>query len=118
MSLTILCDENLPRGIIEFIKSLGFEVLTPTQGSSDPEVAKKAKEAEAIILTFDSDFANILAYPPREYFGIVRIDIDPPFIKTIKVRLNKLFAEFKRPQDLQGKLIILSPGKFRVWEEE
>jgi hypothetical protein len=77
----------------------------------------RAKQQQQVILTFDSDFANILAYPPQEYFGIIRVKIKPPFAETISASLKNLFLHFPDERALQGKLVILAPHGFRIWEE-
>lgn len=77
-----------------------------------------ARREKAVILTFDSDFANILAYPPGRYYGIIRIAIEPPFIQTITERIRYVFRAFPSAASLCGKLIILEAGAVRVWDEK
>lgn len=117
MPLKILCDENLPRAIIASLEGWDFDVTRVQPGSKDPEIASQAKHEQRIIITFDSDFSNILAYPPQNYFGIIRIRISPPLITTIVSALKNVFDTFKTPEEFRGKLIIVEAATFRVWEE-
>lgn len=117
MPLRILCDENIPGAVITSLQECGFTVARVKPGSNDSEIAYQGKRGKYIILTLDSDFSNILAYPPGDFFGIIRIKISPPFITTILAALKNVFNQFKTPKEFQGKLIIVEAATFRVWEE-
>ena len=117
MRLKVLCDENVPGAVISFLKERGVDVLVVTPGSSDAAIASRAKREKCIILTFDSDFANILAYPPQDFFGIVRIKVGPPFINVILHSLKTVFRHVKTQKEFRGKLVIAEPDGFRVWEK-
>jgi len=114
--LRILCDENIPRAIIAFFEVRHFFVERVKPGLSDKDIALQAIQKCQVILTFDFDFSNILAYPPQKYFGIVIINIRPPLLKTILRALNNFFRRYKLEKDIRGKLIILEPSRIRVWE--
>lgn len=118
MFLKVLCDENLPYAVQASLEKRGFDVVRPIPSTPDDEIAVQLKREARIIVTFDSDFANILAYPPIEYSGIVRIAIKPPFIKTIIDSLNLVFQEYNTAEDFKGRLIIVEPGTFRIYDEE
>ena len=120
MSLKLLCDENISHGIKASLEQWGFDVVevTPGFGIKDEDVASLAKREKRILITFDSDFANILAYPPSQYFGIVRINIHPPFPNIIISALQRVFKVFKKQQDFSGKLIVVEVTTFRIWEED
>lgn len=120
MSLKLLCDENIPHGIKASLEQWGFDVAEVTPGLSikDEDVAALAKREKRILVTFDSDFANILAYPPSQYFGIVRIHICPPFPRIITSALRRVFKAFKTQKDFSGKLIVVEASTFRIWEED
>ena len=77
MPLRILCDENIPGAVITSLQECGFTVARVKPGSNDSEIAYQGKREKYIILTLDSDFSNILAYPPGDFFGIIRIKISP-----------------------------------------
>jgi len=116
MPLKLLCDENLPSAVINFLEKRGCDVRRVKPSSPDSAIASQAKREKRIILTFDSDFANILVYPPQKFFGIIRVKIDPPFINIVINSLALIFRHFKTPKEFRGKLIIAEPEGFRVWE--
>ncbi|MEK7173660.1 MAG: DUF5615 family PIN-like protein [Patescibacteria group bacterium] len=117
MSLKLLCDENIPYLIKTSLEQRGFDVGCVTPGMKDNVVAELARREQRILITFDSDFANILAYPPSKYFGILRINIHPPFPNIILVALERVFNVFKKQKDFHKKLIIVEASTFRIWEE-
>ena len=115
MLLKLLCDENIPRAIDEALEVLGCDVSRVKSGAPDSRIAIHAKLEKRILLTFDSDFSNILNYPPQKYYGIVRIRIEPPFVEVVMSALKMVFTHFKTQKDFRGKLIIVGATSFRVW---
>lgn len=116
MPLKILCDENIPAKVCKYLKEAGHDVKLVKNGQPDKEIASQASREGRIILTFDSDFANILAYPPDQYPGIIFLKFEPPVIDLILKSLRHITVHFACPEDYKGKLIVGEPGRFRVWE--
>jgi predicted nuclease of predicted toxin-antitoxin system len=84
------------------------------RGSSDEEIYRFAQEEEAILLTGDVGFGNILKFPLGQHFGIVvaRFPSEMP-----PREINKeIVASLKdmRDEDFKGNLIILEPGRIRI----
>ena len=117
MPLKVLCDENLPGAVIAALQRWGHDVERVTPSTPDEELAALAQRERLVILTFDSDFANILAFPPSEFWGIIRVKIDPPFVSTVISALQRVFETFPTADRLRGKLVIAEASTFRVWEE-
>ncbi len=51
-----------------------------------------ARQAQAILITNDSDFANTLLYPPRQTAGIIVFDVHPPSLFNLTSAINRLLA--------------------------
>ena len=85
---------------------------------SDAEVAKRMKTQKLVLITFDTDFANILSYPPGDYFGIVLIHIHPQLVHTVRAALRRLLDGHSTHDSFVGKLFVLEAHTFRVWEKE
>jgi predicted nuclease of predicted toxin-antitoxin system len=68
-------DENLPVEAAEFLRAAGWECDSVYEeglaGADDPEVAAACQAGARVLFTLDLDFADIRAYPPSEYVGIV-----------------------------------------------
>ena len=68
-------DENLPVEAVELLRAAGWECDTVYDeglaGGEDPKVASACQAGARVLFTLDLDFADIRAYPPNEYVGIV-----------------------------------------------
>jgi predicted nuclease of predicted toxin-antitoxin system len=68
-------NEDLPRECAEGLRGGGFEADTVADerlvGAEDSVIAAKSRDEDRILTTLDLDFANIRAYPPAEYAGII-----------------------------------------------
>lgn len=117
MSLKVLCDENIPAAVTASLQKWGCTVTRVAPGETDDAVAAQARRGKRILITFDSDFANILRYPPRQFSGIIRINVPPQFLNVVIAALKNVFARFKTPATFKGKLIIAEAAGLRVWEE-
>ena len=68
-------DENLPLQLKELFIDSGHDADTVLDegmgGASDPEVLAACLAEDRVLVTPDADFADIRAYPPSEYPGII-----------------------------------------------
>lgn len=68
-------DENLPSGCVGILRGGGFEADTVADecltGTDDSAIAARCRAEGRVLITLDLDFANIRAYPPTEYAGII-----------------------------------------------
>lgn len=110
----LLCDENLPKKLVELLKEKGLEVKDAPVGASDNEVAALAKSEQRVIVTFDKHFATRWLYPPEEYCGIVFLKIRPPLLKTAASALLNLFNSVSS-EEFNGRLFVVSEIGFRIW---
>lgn len=120
MSLRFFADQCVSNLIIQSLQNVGHEVLRlkdhlPTN-AIDKEVLLKAQEKEAILLSLNGDFADIVVYPPDQYKGIVTFQIKnhpriiPQLIETLIHYLDQnLKMDFYR-----GKLFIIEPHRIRI----
>ena len=107
-------DENIPKKVIDFLIEKDLDVKIATAGIKDTEVARLVKMERRVLLTLDKHFANILMYPPKEYYGIILINIRPPLIKTVLNALILLFTSL-RLSEFKGRLFIVFSQGFRVF---
>lgn len=118
MTLRFLVDEDLPRSTARFLRDNGFEAQDVRdiglRGSTDREVFEGAQSLGAVLVTGDSDFANILGFPPGSHAGIVVSRIPD---EVSSETLNwKLVLAIRNPaaQELAGALVIVEPGRVRI----
>ena len=92
--MKIKLDENIPEDAATIFTSAGFQVSTVLDqglgGKADPEVAAACKAESKVLITLDTDFANLSAYPPEDYSGIIVLRLAnqaKPHVLSILARL-------------------------------
>jgi len=68
-------DENLPVELAEPLRASGYDAATVLEqhhgGSADAELAALCQAENRILVTLDMDFADIRAYPPSGFPGLI-----------------------------------------------
>lgn len=68
-------DENLPLEIAELLIKAGHDAKTVNaqqlKGAKDCVLIDLCKSENRILVTLDTDFSDIRAYPPQEFSGII-----------------------------------------------
>ena len=68
-------DENLPIEAADLLQQAGHDAVTvPGQGlggQADPDIASICQREGRALVTLDTDFAGIRAYPPRDFPGLI-----------------------------------------------
>ncbi|WP_448600981.1 DUF5615 family PIN-like protein [Thermoflexus hugenholtzii] len=66
-----LVDEDMPRSTAIALREAGYEVEdvrdVSLRGSTDEEILAYARAREAVLITADKGFTNILRFPPRTH---------------------------------------------------
>ena len=116
----MLADQCVPNIVIESLRSSGFEVMVlrdflPIE-SIDSIVISKAQELNALLITLNGDFANILDYPPIEYKGIIALQIRnrPEILSQIVSRLEDYLSANPGMEHYQGKLFLIEAHRIRI----
>jgi predicted nuclease of predicted toxin-antitoxin system len=113
----ILLDHCVPRRYLALLTEWGYQAQISTvylpADASDAQVIALVQKLDAVLLTFDLDFANLLEYPPKDYAGIVVLrdatEDEALLDQTLKVALNDLYRE-----GLRGVLVIVSAERYRM----
>jgi len=114
-------DENLHPEVVSLLRSHGHDLCTVWdqghQGKPDREVAEAIRREERVLVTLDSDFADIRTYPPNEYHGLIVCRL------AVQSRAN-VVAVFERVvrwldiHSLQGRLWLVEEGDIRIRGED
>ena len=112
-------DENLPREATELLRDARHDAVSvmdqEMSGQSDDTVAAVCRREGRALVTLDLDFADIRAYPPGDYVGIVVLRLarlDRERVLTVLSRLAPLFDT----EPLTGRLWIVDESSIRVRE--
>ncbi|MDX2078873.1 MAG: DUF5615 family PIN-like protein [bacterium] len=82
------------------------------ENAPDGAVIALAIQLDAVLLTTDLDFSNIIDYPPKDYQGIIllRDEIEDVIADgTLKTVLTDLYRD-----KLRHTLIVISRGRYRI----
>ena len=115
--MRFLTDENIPRDVVRMLRDLGHDVMDVREqgmgGAADDDVSEAAKSGDRILVTMDTDFANILQYPPHEYAGVIVLRVPRPTRHRIAEALKEFLAVVNE-KDIEHSLVIVGPGAYRV----
>ncbi len=122
MSLSFFSDQCVPAEITGFLIRQGHHVtilreVLPIR-SLDPEVIGQAQQRHAILLSLNGDFADIVAYPPANYAGIVAIQLHnhPEVIPSLMEQFVAFLSANASQTYYHGKLFIVEPHRIRIRE--
>jgi len=110
-------DENLPVEAAELLRTAGWECDTVDDeglaGADDPEVAAACQAGARVLFTLDLDFADILAYPPSEYVGIVVLRPTEPSRRQVLQLVSRVLPVLSA-EWMEHRLWIVEPARVRV----
>ncbi len=115
--MSILLDHCVPDFYAKLLIEWGYQAHLLRQhikaDSEDPDVLALATSLDAVLLTIDSDFSNILNYPPQNYTGIIvlryRLADEKVLNETLKQALSDLYRD-----NLRGVLVVVKPDRYRI----
>lgn len=119
MSVRFLADHCVATSVIAQLTNAGHEVHQlrdhlPTD-AADPDVIQMAQSLDAVLLSLNGDFADIVSYRPADYKGIVALRVrNHP--ETLSQTVTKLIDYLKAHPDADhyvGKLFIVEPHQIR-----
>lgn len=114
-------DENLPNEAATALRDAGFDAQTvwdeALSGAADEVLLARIQHESRVLITLDLDFANIRAYPPARYAGIVVLRPKTQDKASVIAYVRKLIAvlEYRTPS---GELWILQRDRVRFRQSE
>ena len=110
-------DENVPTEVASLLATAGHDALTvPAQrmgGRPDPALAEACRQEGRAVFTLDLDFADIRAYPPADYAGIVVLRLSRLDKHRILATVQRLLPTLDQ-EPLAGKLWIVDETTVRI----
>jgi predicted nuclease of predicted toxin-antitoxin system len=89
-------DENLPIEAASTLRDCGFDAETVWDealcGADDSAIAARVQSEDRVLLTLDLDFANIKAYPPDQYSGIIVLRLKSQDKATVVAYTRRLIT--------------------------
>ncbi|MFQ5881681.1 MAG: DUF5615 family PIN-like protein [Candidatus Methylomirabilales bacterium] len=112
-------DENVDPRAVAILRTAGHDAVTvPDErlsGQPDAAVETTCRMEARCLVTLDLDFANVLAYPPEKYSGLVVLRHPRPTAAGLLNLVRQLAASLKHDSP-ERRLWIVEPGRLRVHE--
>ena len=120
MSLRLFCDQCVPAEISDTLRRSDHDVTLLRDAlpirSVDPTVIDHARKLDAVLVSLNGDFSDIVAYPPADFRGIIAIQLHnhPEIIPQLMERLTSFLAANPAQEFYQGKLFIAEAHRIRI----
>jgi predicted nuclease of predicted toxin-antitoxin system len=120
MSLRFFADHCVPALVIRLLRDEGHEVFVIKDhippDSKDPTVIAKAQELDAMLVSLNGDFSDIVTYPPAAYRGIVSLQVrnHPEAIPALINRLLAYCSMYREMSHYRGRLLLVEVHRIRV----
>jgi hypothetical protein len=108
--------------MMDVLRSAGHEVMRlkdylPVE-SEDEVIIRNGQELDAVLLTLNGDFADIVSYPPRLYKGIVAVQMRnrPQLTSGLMNRLASYVRAHRSADHYSGKLLLVEVNRIRIRE--
>ena len=120
MGFRFFADHCVSNAIMQTLRAGGHEVVRlreqlPVE-SPDTVVIAKAQQLDAILLSLNGDFADIVTYPPAAYQGIIALQVrnHPEIIPQLMQRLQDYLLSHADRAYYRGKLLVVEVHRIRV----
>ena len=98
--MSILLDQCVPLIFLKSLENWGYTVSYARDhiepNADDEDVIALATKLDAVLVTIDKDFANVLDYPPAAYQGIIVLRYRLAEEDVLKNSLQQALAELYR----------------------
>jgi predicted nuclease of predicted toxin-antitoxin system len=103
-------DENMPADLATVLRQEGHDATDVEEegmaGGEDPSVLQAATLEARVLLTFDTDFADIRQYPPGTHGGIVVFRLRDQRWQTLEGRVRRILARRNLQKLPQGLAVV------------
>ena len=120
MALRFLADHCVSNSTVQSLREAQHEVfrlrdVLPVE-SPDAIVVAKAQEIDAVLISLDGDFADIINYPPKDFKGIIALQMrnHPEILPRLLARLKAYLESQPAMEHYQGKLIVVEADRVRI----
>jgi predicted nuclease of predicted toxin-antitoxin system len=111
-------DENLPASLRELLQKYHHQAVTVIDeglgGSGDRELFAACQDEKLVIVTLDTDFASLKAYPPGDHQGIMVMRLRRQSTGQILSAFERFLLSIETLGDLSGCTVIIEEHRVRV----
>ncbi len=110
-------DENLPLEACSVLSKAGHDAHTVLQeelgGQPDSIISAVCRAEERVLVTLDTDFCNILNYPPETHPGIIVIRTLDQSTPTVLDFMERVLVAIET-EEVDGRLWIVQKKGIRI----
>lgn len=120
MALRFFADHCVPGSVIHELEKVGYAVQrvknVMPESSSDEAVIRMAQDLDAILISLNGDFSDILRFPPADFKGIVALQLrnHPEILPVLMQRLQAYLQSNPEASHYVGKLIVVDVNRIRL----
>ena len=119
MGMRFKVDENLPHEVAALLRQVGHDAVTildqGMQGADDGVVIRICRKERRVLVTLDTDFANIQDYPPSQNAGILLFRLGLTSKRHVLTVLRRLLP-LLRDEDVARHLWVIDEHSVRIHE--
>jgi predicted nuclease of predicted toxin-antitoxin system len=116
--MRLFLDENIPLSVCDALQHDGYDVEHVRQvglrGAVDIKIAAYAKKQQAILVTKDLEFGNVMVHPIGNHFGVIILRFPHHFRAADIHRLLTQFLGKVDVNNLAHSITVLEVGKYRI----
>jgi predicted nuclease of predicted toxin-antitoxin system len=110
-------DENIPLEAVDLLRAAGHDAVSvfdqSLSGRPDSRIAAVCKRENRVLITLDTDFADIRAYRPADYPGLLVLRLAKQSAPEV-LRVIRRLLEVLQTTDCRGQLWIVEHERIRV----
>ena len=113
--MKILADENIEREFIEALREADFDVLSVREshiGAADDEILQIAVENRAVVLTYDTDFGELIFRFGLECHGVILLRVHGLSLAE-KAQLT-ILAILEHEAEIENAFTVISENSVRI----
>jgi predicted nuclease of predicted toxin-antitoxin system len=113
--MKLCADENVTKGIVEWLRASGHDVLYAAEtlpGAPDADWLARAEQEERILLTSDKDFGELVFRDGLNSHGIVLLRLSDVTAAEALARLQKVWGVVEA--NPTGRFIVVTLHRTRV----
>lgn len=113
--MKLLADENIEREFIEALRTSGFDIISVAEsfvGSSDDEILEIAKSKNAVILTYDTDFGELVFRFSLQSHGVILLRLHG---LSLQEKTDKAISAIRDHEtELENAFTVISEYSVRI----
>jgi predicted nuclease of predicted toxin-antitoxin system len=113
--MNFLADESVDGQIVERLRQEGHDVLYVAEmepGITDDQVLEKANENQALLMTIDKDFGELVFRLGRLHHGVVLVRLGG--LSSERKAEIVAIAVSRYAESLDNSFSVISPGRIRI----